>query len=452
MRTSLPHAPRRAVRNVLLLWLGILLVAGVPVVYRWQSAEPDAAAVVALERWHDAVEAARGVLPSVDEYAQDERALVGAALRLALPAGMMEDVLADAQRLPSWRTMVREAVRVLIGVDVVDPVSVLAFELPGFDDFIGVGAGEALPPSARTMALPTLSRTQSSAPLQPSPPLPPSPLQPSPLPPSSSDSASEAGTPTRDVPSGPAVVVPPTHPPSTTPPRPEPTPATPHDRLRAVAWGDDCRVLIYHTHTSEMYRTATFAPANPQQYHLFDTTDTGIVHVGRAMAHELEQLGIPACHLTNIHDWPSHPRAYIESRATVEQFLQRHPHVEIVLDVHRDAPPGLVTTVGGRRAAQVAFVVGTNTGMHPSWPENAAFARALADLLGERYPGLFRRIIDRPDARLNQDLHPRAILVEIGSYDTYLDEAVASAEMFAEVVADMLHVIRFGYSVMDARP
>ena len=88
-------------------------------------------------------------------------------------------------------------------------------------------------------------------------------------------------------------------------------------------------------------------------------------------------------------------------------------------------------------------------GMHPAWPQNAAFVRTLADLLEQRYPGLFRRIIERPDARLNQDLHPRAILVEIGSYDTYLHEAVLSAELFAEALADMMHVIRFGRPVME---
>ena len=34
----------------------------------------------------------------------------------------------------------------------------------------------------------------------------------------------------------------------------------PWSAFRPVAWGDDCRVLIYHTHTSEMYRTDSFAP------------------------------------------------------------------------------------------------------------------------------------------------------------------------------------------------
>lgn len=223
----------------------------------------------------------------------------------------------------------------------------------------------------------------------------------------------------------------------------------PWERLRAVSWGDECRVLIYHTHTSEMYRTDSFAPSAADQYHVFNTADTGIVTVGRAIKEHLEQFGIPSCHLTNVHDWPSHPRAYIEARATVEQFLRHNPQIDIVMDVHRDAPPGLVATVGGHRAAQLAFVVGTHAGMHPRWPENVAFGRALAELIEERFPGLFRRVIERPDARLNQDLHPRAILVEIGSYDTHLNEALLSAELFAEIIADMLHIIRFGHSVVD---
>src|SRR5690606_41216800 len=89
-------------------------------------------------------------------------------------------------------------------------------------------------------------------------------------------------------------------PPPTEPPEHAGLPISPLERLQAVAWGDDCRVLIYHTHTSEMYRTDSFAPAQPEQYHLFNSTDTGIVRVGRALARRLEELGIPACHVTAV--------------------------------------------------------------------------------------------------------------------------------------------------------
>lgn len=203
-----------------------------------------------------------------------------------------------------------------------------------------------------------------------------------------------------------------------------------------------CRVLIFHTHTSETYRTGEGADASDGHY-LWNSTNSGILHVGRALANALEEkYAVPTCHATDIHDWPSHPRAYIESRHTVESYLQRYPQIDLVLDIHRDSPPELVTTVAGRSVARVAVVVGTHPTMHPRSATNVALAQHFARRLEVRYPGMFRRIIERPDARLNQDLHPRMLLLEIGSYDTHLDEAVAAAELLAEVVADLVVDIR----------
>lgn len=434
----MPRVPRRAVRNILLFWLFIIAAVGLVVGGRRSPEGFGPLIKVQTQRWHAVVDKANDALPRMDDIVLGERELAGAALKLALPVAMSRDGQRQDQSLSSWKWIVRRVARAVAGVDIGDPAAMLAFGLPGFDDYVLLAGDASLPSSARAMMSPT---PDPRPPTSPAPTSGPSPTPPRPFPPSSP-------SPPEDVPA-PSLKIEPTRPSADEEPLPGSTPDSPLDRLRAVAWGDDCRVLIYHTHTSEMYRTDTFAPPNPQDYHLFNTTETGIVAVGRAMKNHLEQLGIPTCHLTNVHDWPSHPRAYIEARATVEQFLRRHPHVDIVLDVHRDAPAGLVTTIGGRRAAQIAFVLGTHSRMHPGWPENAAFGRALADLLEERFPGLFRRIIERPESRLNQDLHPRSILVEIGSYDTSLDEALVSAELFAEVVADMLHVIRFGRSVMD---
>lgn len=469
--TRLPRAPRRAVRNVLIFWLAIITAAGFAVGAWKVWNEPEAVPASTWQRWYDTVDAARERLKIVDELIAEEGQLADVALKMALPVVTWQGERDDGA---SWQSLVRRAVRFLTGIDIADPVALLAVELPGFATYVEVAASSTLPASARTM---TVSGGRfESEPLSGTPP-PQQASEPLPaqqhIPPGSAAASlpdiTRAPSPS-PTPSGataerePTVETSPGLPGPTTPPVPElpqtmeiptpelpetPSPASPTDRLRTVAWGDQCLVLIYHTHTSEMYRTDTFAPASPEQYHRFNTTDTGIVHVGREMAERLEELGIPACHLTTVHDWPSHPRAYIEARASVEQFLASHPHVEIVLDVHRDAPAGLVTTLEGQRAAQIALVLGTNAGMHPNWPANAAFGRAMAELFEARYPGLFRRIIERPDARLNQDLHPRAVLVEIGSYDTHLDEAIVSAQIVAEVVADMLYTMRFGHSAWD---
>lgn len=452
---KLPPAPRRALRNLFMLWLGITLVFVAAAALRMRPDRGEAVAAVTSRHWHDAVDTARDAWPAVQAWLVEGWEWAGFALDLALPVLTAEETeTPPRQAWPGWTMTVRRAVRALSGVDIADPAAVLGYGLPGFDAHLRRLGDTGLPTAARAMAPPgsRADRRETAASGAPamSPPAGGSPPDPT---------VSAAGMPSASRSPGVADEAAPSQspgadarssvlPPSPTPADPPPAEAL-LERRPTVAWGDDCRVLIYHTHTSEMYRTDEFAPPSPEQYHVFNTTDTGVVRVGRAITERLGQLGIPACHLTDVHDWPSHPRAYMEARATVEQFLRRHPHVEMVLDVHRDAPPGLVTTVGGRRAAQIAFVLGTNARMHPAWPQNVAFARTLADLLEQRYPGLFRRIIERPDARLNQDLHPRAILVEIGSYDTYLHEAVLSAELFAEALADMMHVIRFGRPVME---
>lgn len=445
-------AARRAARNVMALWLAVLAAAGAAAVARVVpgAGEGPALPVAARAGWAAALDAVLEALPSPGEPEGGPPAWARWALRTAWPVLLGEDEPQSGGTLGRLQAA-RRVLAALAGFDPGDPVAVLAYQLPGFEAQQGLGGGGAAAARWRFAAGPgPAASSPDAAGMERAPAAAPA----GPREPSADDGRAAPGLPPS--PPQPPPSQPPPQPPEPQPPTEPPEhaglPISPLERLQAVAWGDDCRVLIYHTHTSEMYRTDSFAPARPEQYHLFNSTDTGIVRVGRALARRLEELGIPACHVTAVHDWPSHPRAYIEARATVEEFLARHPHVEIVLDVHRDAPSGLVTTVAGRRAAQIAFVVGTNGSMHPDWPRNAEFARALADLLERRHPGLFRRIIERPDARLNQDLHPRAVLVEIGSYDTHLEEAVLSAELFAEVVADMLHVLRFGRSVLDPAP
>lgn len=461
----MPRMPRQAVRNVLVLWLFLIAATGIAAAIKLRVGSADVLATMAAQQWHATMDKATEVLPLVDDLVPDEWHVGTAALRLALPMGRSSDARQLDGRLPTRRT-VRWLVQFITGIDPWNPASILVRELSGVRDVDGSPVEVASPTTwwktpTSLSSLPSSSSTSSNAPPSSASDRgdgnAPSALEsfadsapstspgsaptdgPVPLPADDPGSGSALEPPIDDERTLPGVEAPPQTDDSD----------NPLDRLPAVSWGDACRVLIYHTHTSEMYRTDTFAPSSPDEYHVFNTADTGIVRVGRAIKDHLELFGIPTCHLTNVHDWPSHPRAYIEARTTVEQFLRNNPHVDVVLDVHRDAPPGLVAAVGGRRAAQLAFVVGTHPGMHPGWPENVAFSRAMAALIEERFPGLFRRVIERPDSRLNQDLHPRAILVEVGSYDTHLAEALVSAEMLAEIIADMLHIIRFGHSVVD---
>ncbi|MFO7310554.1 MAG: stage II sporulation protein P [Bacillota bacterium] len=430
------------VRQLLVFWLVLVAGAGLVALDR---AYPQARARLAgfiAGAWQGAATGAGQLLPGIVSWAEAQGRLGEAALREGLPTAVWETG-PEPPPPPDWRREARALVYAVTRYDIGNPQTLLEAAIPGLAAYSQDQRRGLLPAPAPAAPRATVAAVND---------LVPRPPQDTPEPPAGSRIPEAAPRP----PAAPQV------PPSPVPqlpgavpepdgPQPEGPPADPgagvepaatpdwKQRLRAVQWGDGCRILIYHTHTSETYRTGTFAPAREDAYHIWNTTETGIVEVGRALRQRLEEVyGIPTCHAVEIHDWPSHPRAYIAARATVQEVLVRNPNVEIVLDVHRDAPAGLVATVAGQKVAQVALVVGTNTAMHPGWRANLAFAQALGERIQSRWPGMFRRVIERPDSRLNQDLHPRAVLVEIGSYDNHLDEAVRAAELLADVLAEMI--------------
>lgn len=226
----------------------------------------------------------------------------------------------------------------------------------------------------------------------------------------------------------------------------EPDVIPPHDPLRAlreVDWGETPLVAVLHTHPSEMYRTDTFSPANPHDYHRFDTADTGVVRVGARVVDVLwNEYGIPAVHDTTLHNTPCHNCAYVESRATAQQLIRNYPSLEFMFDIHRDGAVevSMLAGVGDETVAQLALAVGRG---HGQWAQNRAAAESLAELFDQSYPGVFRRILHL-DHRYNQDLHPRFLIVEMGNYYDHEKYALRTAEMLAEVIAKALYLERFG--------
>ena len=207
-------------------------------------------------------------------------------------------------------------------------------------------------------------------------------------------------------------------------------------------WGERPLVLIFHTHPSEMYTPK----GDSGNAHKYNTTDTGIIHVGEVLADTLSsRYGIPVIHSKAIHDFPSFPQAYSASARTVKEVLKKYPSIQLVLDVHRDGVENLsfVRTVNGQRATQVAILatkpVSYSNTLHPNWWQNVFFAEEMAKKMEQLHPGLLRRSpLIVGTARYNQNLHPNMALLEVG---TYLDDeaaALVSAGMIADTIAAML--------------
>ncbi len=213
---------------------------------------------------------------------------------------------------------------------------------------------------------------------------------------------------------------------------PSPAPAPPRE-MEKPATGP--RVLIFHTHTSESY-----LPASGKTHQFNGKGD--IVLIGKRLAETLERkYRIPVLHCDTIHDHYPFRDSYQRSLATVEEYLKRHPELEVILDVHRDATPGLEhrVMIQNRPAAKIVLVVGTDRlGLqHPNWEKNHQFAMELVDAINRIYPDLAHRVI-LADARYNQHLHEKAVLVEIGNEKSTLEESLYSAELFAEILASYL--------------
>lgn len=210
---------------------------------------------------------------------------------------------------------------------------------------------------------------------------------------------------------------------------------------------DRPQVLIVHTHTTEGYLTYDTGFFNPSDVERTNDQSRNICAAGEAIAEKLRAAGIETVHDTTIHDSPQYTGAYARSEATVKAALKKHPTVQVVLDIHRDAIlPGNNThvkptaTVNGKKAAQmmiIAGVVSTKALPHPNWQENFHFALQLQQSLANSYPNLMRPL-SLVASRYNQHLANGYLLVEIGSDVNTVSEAVYSGELLGKTLAEVL--------------
>jgi stage II sporulation protein P len=162
--------------------------------------------------------------------------------------------------------------------------------------------------------------------------------------------------------------------------------------------------------------------------------------LGKLVAEQLENSGIGVIHDTTFHDYPSYNGSYSHAASAIRAYLEEYPSIELILDLHRDAadtPTGQLATrcqIDGENAAQLMFVLGTNTRLkHPKWEENLSLALKLQVLLEKTHPGICRDL-SLSKNRYNQHLGPRTLLVEIGAAGNTLEEAKPAAKALAKAI------------------
>lgn len=197
------------------------------------------------------------------------------------------------------------------------------------------------------------------------------------------------------------------------------------DAVQAAYGGKQKTVAIYHTHSDESY-----VPTDGKES---INGKGGIYDVGDALASKLTALGFKVEHNRNNHN-PHDINAYNRSRRTAASLLKTNP--DVILDVHRDAVPAsqYQTTVKGRSATKVKLVVGQS---NPNQKSNLEFAKRIKAVMDKKDPGLSNGIyLGKGD--YNQDLSPRAMLIEVGSDTNSKQDAEKGVQLFAETLPSVL--------------
>lgn len=201
-------------------------------------------------------------------------------------------------------------------------------------------------------------------------------------------------------------------------------------------------VLIFHTHTSESYALNGDGLYYPDAPTHRNESDRNMLRVGDELCAVLERRGVGVIHDRNAYD-DAYDGAYARSRETALRYLEEYPTLRIAIDVHRDAlkengrhvKPTAV--IDGKKAAQIMILTGGEEGdiTFPHWESNLAFALALQREAQAKYMGLMKPLFFCP-RRYNMDLTEHSVLLEIGTEVNTLEEAIYSARLIGDVIAD----------------
>jgi len=209
--------------------------------------------------------------------------------------------------------------------------------------------------------------------------------------------------------------------------------------------GDEPKVLIIHTHSSEAYTPTEQYPYEESDPYRNEDPTRNIITVGSEIAKKLSEAGISVIHDTGVYDYPSYNGSYGRTLVKIREYLETYPSIECVLDVHRDAigensdgkERKTSAIVNGVSMSQIYFFVGTDTELdHPNWRQNLTFAVRLTAEMNRLYPTLSRGMY-LSKYRYNQHLCRNYVIVEVGAAGNTLEESLLAADYFAECLANL---------------
>lgn len=188
------------------------------------------------------------------------------------------------------------------------------------------------------------------------------------------------------------------------------------------------RIALYCTHSDESYE--------PSDGYYTTTGRGSIYEVAQALADALAEEGAETILADDLHH-PHDAGAYRRSRQTAIRLL-KETVPDCLLDIHRDGipdPASYAVTLGGEEASRVRILVGRG---NPNAAVNKEFALLVKAVADRVYPGLIKDIYLGRGV-FNQDLLPRSILLECGTYTLEKERVMRSMALMADVLTRALY-------------
>ncbi|MBW9146471.1 stage II sporulation protein P [Clostridium sp. CM027] len=201
------------------------------------------------------------------------------------------------------------------------------------------------------------------------------------------------------------------------------------------------RVLIYHTHTSEAYRTSDNDTSKTNS----STDQTrNVCAVGDVIKENLEKkYGIAVIHDKTVNDKPYYPKAYKKSGVTLDKYLKVYENFDLIIDLHRDSvnDKNTVTTkIDGGNVAQFMFVIAQQD---PKYAQQKKLIDSMIGISNKLYPNLLRgleiTVVNRGIGFYNQNRSGNAVLIELGSYTNTTSEAKNTGKYLSIIIAEQLN-------------
>ena len=201
------------------------------------------------------------------------------------------------------------------------------------------------------------------------------------------------------------------------------------------------RVLIYHSHTSEAYRTSdkdtTRNSASPDE-------SRNVCAVGDVITDELEKhYGISVIHDKNVNDRPNYLAAYKNSGVTLDRYLKLYEKFDLIIDLHRDSVEDkntVITKLNGENVAQFMFVV---TDKNPRYVQQKKLINSMMAISNRLYPGLLRNnpiwAYHWGMGFYNQNRSNNALLIEVGTYTNSIQEVKNTGKYLSRIIAEQLN-------------